>query len=361
MLKNIYIVIIGLAQCLLYDPPLKSTLTNVTSPSFQSLRAIVQTCLKKGEELGVKSIAFPVIGTGNLNFPRDAASRIMLEQTISFCQANSRSKVQDIRFVVFEQDQALTTAFKHEMDKLKAMHKLCSPAHPVKTLYKRIRSRLGRLRRDRSASTDSISIEAETGQRRKREKRQARRTSLELSVRISVLGRKSADVDKAIDSLKRGFSEACTTDKVENEVVSKLSHKQIIRLRRKAEDRDVKLEVEADVDRIVVRGQPHDVSGMVGEIWKEINERTKKNKEEEQAQLVSRNIEWSYKTRGTKMVFDPRAKAKIEIAYCKDAPTVRVSLRGEKFILDLKAKSGRGQRTGEQITLKRKVKGAEEG
>ena len=168
-------------------------------------------------------------------------------------------------------------------------------------------------------------------------------------------------MDKAIESLKRSFSEACATDKVENEVVSQLSHKQFVKLRRKAKDRDVKLKVEADVDRVVVGGQPTDVSGMVGEIWKEINERTKKNQEVEQAQLVSRNIEWSCKTRGTKMVFDPRAKAKIEIAYCKDAPTVRVPLGGEQFILDLKAKSGRGQRTGEQITLERKVKGAEEG
>ena len=328
---------------------------------FQSLRAIVQKCLQEGGQLGVKSIAFPVIGTGNLSFPRDAASRIMLEKTISFCQANSGSKVQDIRFVVFEQDQALTAAFKQEMDKLKAKHKSRSPAYPLNVLYRGIRSRFGRLRRDRSVSTDSISTEKETGQLRKRERRQAHRRSQELSVRISVLGKKEAGVDEAIESLKRGLFEACTTDNVENEVVSQLSHKQIVRLRRNAEDRDVKLEVEADVDRIVVRGQPTDVSGMVGEIWKEINERMKKNQEVEQAQLVSTNIEWSYKTRGSKMVFDPRTKAKIEIAYCKDAPTVKVSLSGEQFILDLKAKSGRGQRTGEQITLKRKVKGAEEG
>ena len=314
-----------------------------------------------GEQLGVKSIAFPVVGTGNLNFPRDAASRIMLEETIRFCQANSGSKVQNIRFVVFEQDQALTAAFKEEMNKLNAKHKSRSPAHPVSVLYRGIRSKLGRLRRDRSASTDSISTETETGQQRKREKRQAHRRSQELSVRISVVGKKNVGVDKAVESLKRGISEACITDKVENEVVSQFSHKQIARLRRKAEDRDVKLEVEADVDRIVVRGQPTDVSGMVGEIWKEINERTKKNQEVEQAQMVSRSIEWSYKTRGSKRVFDPRTKAKIEIAYCKDAPTVKVPLRGEQFILDLKANSGRGQRTGEQITLKRKTKGAEEG
>ena len=335
---------------------------------FQSLRAIVQKCLQMSGQLGVKSIAFPVIGTGNLNFPRDAASRIMLKETISFCRANSGSKVQDIRFVVFEQDQALTAAFKQEMDKLKAKYKSRSPGYSVNVLYKSIRSKLGRLTRDLSVSTDSlhldsISNETKTGQLKKREMRQAHRPSQELSVRISVLGKKNAGVDKAVESLKRGFSEACLTDRVENEVVSQFSHKQIVRLRRKAEDRDVKLEVEADVDRIVVRGQPTDVSGMVGEIWKEINERTKKNQEVEQAQLVSTNIEWSYKRRGSKMVFDPRTKAKIEIAYCKDAPTVEVSLRGEQFILNLKANSGREQRTGEQITLKRKVimKGVEEG
>ena len=317
----------------------------------------MQKCLHKCEQLKVKSIAFPVTGTGNLNFPRSAASRIMLKETISFCQANSGSKVQDIRFVVFEQDQALTAAFKREMDILKAKHKSRSPAYPLNVLYRGIRSGFGRLRRDRSVSTDSIS----TDQLRKRERRQAHRPSQEPSVGIAVLGKKNADVDKAIESLKRSFAEACATDKVENEGVSQLSHKQIVRLRRNAEDRDVKLEVEADVDRIVVRGQPTDVSSMVGKIWKEINERTKKNQEVEQAQLVSRNIEWSYKIRGSKMVFDSRTKAKIEIASCKDAPTVKVSLSGERFILDLKAKSGRGQRTGEQITLKRKVKGAEEG
>ena len=282
----------------------------VYSFSFQTLRAIVQKCLHKGDELGAKSIAFPLIGTGNLNFPRDAASRIMLEETISFCQTNPGSKVQDIRFVAFEQDQALTAAFKQEMDKLK---------------------------------------------------RQTHRASQEHAVRIFVLGKKNAGVEKAVESLKKGFSEACTTQKIEDGVISQLSHKQIYRLRGKAEDRDVKLVVEADVDRIVVRGQPTEVSEMVGEIWKEISERTKKKQEEEQVLLVSTNIEWTYKLHGSKMAFDPRAKAKIEIACSKDEPRVKVSLHGEQFIVDLKAKTGRGQRSGELITLKRKVKRAEEG
>ena len=332
---------------------------------FQTLRALVQKCLQKAEELGVRSIAFPVIGTANLNFPRDAASRIMLEEVISFCQASPASKVQDIRFVVFEQDQALTTAFKQEMDKLKYVRKFRSPVTTVNRLYKRIRSKLRGITSDLSLSIasnlDLLSIDGDTGQLGKRERRQKHRASEEHYVRIFVLGRKNGGVEKAIESLKKGFSEACTTEKVENEVVSQLSRKQIVGLRRKAEDHDVKLVVEADVDRIVVRGQPTRVSGMVGEIWKEINERAKKNKEEEQAQLVSSNIEWKYKIRGKKMVFAPKAKAKIEIAYSKGAPTVKVYLREEQFILDLKAKTGRGLRTGDQITLTRKVKGTEEG
>ena len=209
--------------------------------------------------------------------------------------------------------------------------------------------------------SDSSSDEIDADQPRMRVRSPLQQASVDCSVLICVIGKKKAVVEKAVESLKKGFSEACTTEKVESEVVSQLSHKQIVSLRRKAEDRDIKLVVEADVDRIVVRGQTTEVSRMVGEIWKEIGERTKKIQEEERAQLVSRNIEWSYKIHGSKLVFGRKANAKIEMASSKDEPRVLVPLRGERFVVDLKAKTGRGQRTGEQITLKREVKGAEEG
>ena len=315
----------------------------------------MRKCLQKGEELGVKSIAFPVIGTGNLNFPRDTASRIMLEETISFCEANPGSKVLDIRFVVFERDQALTAAFKQEISKLEAKHKLF-PFHTNSGHLSSIPRRIPVLTERMHTQVLQGDMWQETTYRD-----QTNRESQEYIVQICVLGKKTADVEKAVEYLKKGFSEACATEKVENEVVSQLSHKQIVRLRRKAEEREVKLAVEADVDRIVVRGQPTEVAGMVSEIWKEIGRRTKKNQEEEEAQLVSRNIEWSYEIHGSKMNFGRKANTKIEMACSKDEPRVEVPLRGEQFVIDFTAKTGRGQRTGEQITLKRKVKGAEEG
>jgi len=292
----------------------------------------------------------------------------MLEETINFCQANPWSKVQDIRFVVFKQDQALIVAFKQEIGKLTAKLLNSSKRGQMKFfpgvsgLKRRMHTQVlqGDVCKEKT-NRDSFSDEKDASQPRRRDRRQTKHPRQDYVVQICVLGKKTTGVEKAVESLKKGFSEACATEKVESEVVSQLSHKQIKSLRRKAEELDVKLEVEADVDRIVVQGQSAEVSGLVGEIWKEINERTKKIQEEEQAQLVSRNIEWSYELHGSKMSFGRKANAKIEMASSKDEPRVQVFLRGEQFVIDLKAKTGRGQRTGEEITLKRKVKGTEEG
>ena len=472
--------------------------------------------MQTGETLGANSIAFPVIGTGNLQFPRDTASRIMLEETVNFCRANPGSNLRDIRFVVFNQDQALTAAFKQEINKLQPQHighsaittfTFTSPlnvevvngdltrenstdaimniistdmkmdnagdlskaiarqsgplvqqecnqlgkqppgtaimtsggnlqvphiihiipgssdkqhlqqcleeglrvadannfqaisipcvgtggygltaADSAQLTFKALSAFIARCKNIKKVRVvvfqasmmqeflqeqkkqlvqgieeDSDSEDAVARQTRRRGRRQAPGQSNEHSVKISVIGKDKVSVGKAVESLKKGFSDACTMEKVESEIVSQLSDKQRDILRKKAKDRDVKLEIEDDVDRIVVRGGPTEVYEIVGEIWKEISERTKKKQEEEQAKLVSKNVEWSYEIRGTKMVFAPKANAKIELAHSKDEHTVQVSLRGDKFVIDLKRNSGLGQTSGEQITLIRKVKGADEG
>ena len=197
--------------------------------------------------------------------------------------------------------------------------------------------------------------------------RQRRNTATTLSsigdhsVKIFVVGKDKGSVSKAVDALKKRFSESCTTQKVENETVSKLSPKQVNTLRKKAKERDVRLEIEVDVDRIVVKGGPVEVPGMVGEIWEEINQRNKKIQEEEQAMIVSKNVEWSYEIYGTKKVFSPKTNGKLEMALVREQPQVQVSLPSDKFVIDVTAKTGCGQRNGEAITLFRKVKGADEG
>ena len=82
------------------------------------MRFIVQRSLVKVNELGGISISFPLIGTGRLNFPPREASRIMLEEAVSFCQNNPQSLVTDIRFILFHGNQGVIDAFKLESNAL---------------------------------------------------------------------------------------------------------------------------------------------------------------------------------------------------------------------------------------------------
>ena len=293
----------------------------------------LQHCLEEGLRVAdannFQAISIPCVGTGGYGL-KGADSAQLTFKALNAFSARCKS-IQKIRVVVFQ--ASIMQEFLQEQKK-----------QPVQGIEE-----------------DSDSEDAVARQTRRRGRRQAPGQSNEHSVRVSVISKDKVSVGKAVESLKKGFSDACTTEKVESDVVSQLSDKQKDILRKKAKNRDVKLEIEDDVDRFVVRGGPTEVSRIVGEIWKEINERTKKKKDEEQVKLVSKNIEWSYEIRGIKMAFAPKANTKIELAHSKDENTVQVSLRGEKFVIDLKRNSGRGQTSGDQITLTRKVKGADEG
>lgn len=78
------------------------------------MRSIVHLSLVEVDELGGSSIAFPLIGTGKLAFPPREASKIMLEEAVSFCQNNPQSLVTDIRFILFHEHQGVIDAFKLE-------------------------------------------------------------------------------------------------------------------------------------------------------------------------------------------------------------------------------------------------------
>ena len=282
------------------------------------------------DQSNLHSISIPSVGTGGYGLAAADSAEVTFQALNSFSQ--SCQNVRKARVVVYQ----------------------------AKMVQKFLQAQQGQAMQDMDEQdSDSSSEDSVTRQPRLSESKLSAMN--DHSVKISLSGKDKASVGKAVDALKKGFSEACTTQTVKNETVSKLAHEQINTLSRKAKDRDVRLEIEADVDCIVVRGEPTEVTGMVGEIWNEINERNKKIQEEEQAMMVSKNIEWSYEMHGQKMVFDQKTNAKVEMAHIKNQPTVQVSLRGEEFVIDLKAKTGRGRRNGKKITLSRKIKGAEDG
>ena len=299
----------------------------------------LQTCLEAGlrlaDQYNLQTISIPCVGTGGFGLTAADSAQVTFQALSSLRSCQS---LRNVRVVVFQAHMVQEFLLAQQRQAMQDMDKRESDYTADGEVAEQ--PRIARQRRNTATTLSSIG---------------------DHSVKIFVVGKDKGSVSKAVDALKKRFSESCTTQKVENETVSKLSPKQVDTLRKKAKERDVRLEIEVDVDRIVVKGGPVEVPGMVGEIWEEINQRNKKIQEEEQSMIVSKNVEWSYEIYGTKKVFSPKANGKLEMALVREQPQVQVSLPSDKFVIDVTAKTGCGQRNGEAITLFRKVKGADEG
>ena len=299
----------------------------------------LQTCLEAGlrlaDQFNLQTISIPCVGTGGFGLTAADSAQVTFQALSSL--RGSCQNLRNVRVVVFQTQMVQEFLLAQQRQAMQDMDKKESDYTADDEVAEQ-----PRVSRQRNIATTLSSIG-------------------DHSVKIFVVGKDKGSVSRAVDALKKRFSEAYTTQKVENETVSRLSPKQVNILRKKAKERDVKLEIEVDVDRIVVKGGPVEVPDMVGEIWQEINERNKKIQEEEQAMIVSKNVEWSYEIYGTKRMFSPKTNGKLEMALVREQPQVQVSLLSDTFVIDITAKTGCGQRNGEAITLFRKVKGAEEG
>ncbi|XP_029654761.2 protein mono-ADP-ribosyltransferase PARP15-like [Octopus sinensis] len=76
-----------------------------------NLTQIITICLEEAEELGAKSLAFPILGAGKLKYPIENLPRTMYEAVKNYSIQNS-SQIKDVYFVVYPQDTEIVTKFK---------------------------------------------------------------------------------------------------------------------------------------------------------------------------------------------------------------------------------------------------------
>ena len=65
-------------------------------------KSLVSKCLVQADKDKHVSIAFPVLGTGNLSFPCQVVAKSMYEVVESFSKDYPKTTVKDIRFVIKE-------------------------------------------------------------------------------------------------------------------------------------------------------------------------------------------------------------------------------------------------------------------
>ena len=81
--------------------------------SADSLRRSTRRSLEIAKEKGLRSIAFPAVGTGIARFPLDDCARIMLEEVAA--HGHTPTSLREVRFVLFGADAE--AAFREEADR----------------------------------------------------------------------------------------------------------------------------------------------------------------------------------------------------------------------------------------------------
>jgi O-acetyl-ADP-ribose deacetylase (regulator of RNase III) len=79
----------------------------------ESLRSSTRRSLEIAKDKGLRSIAFPAVGTGIAHFPMDECARIMLEEVVAHAQRGT--SLQEVRFALFGVDAE--GAFRREADR----------------------------------------------------------------------------------------------------------------------------------------------------------------------------------------------------------------------------------------------------
>ena len=279
----------------------------------------LQTCLEEGLRLAdandIKSISIPAIGTGGFGLSATESAQVIF-QALSKMSGHFTS-ISTIGVVVFQKQ--MIHAFLQEQQS----------------------SLLPRTTASRGSSGNIKAV----------------LPSSNLSVTVWVTGGKS-NVKKAMDKLKKLFSSACTTQKVNMEGICSLSDIQVNQLKQEAYKYDAEITVNKTRKSIVLRGFSEDLPDMVTKITDEIDKgikEEKKKQEDDNAHLVSSVVEWSYTLRGRKQVFDKTTNAKLEMAQSKRESTTTVVVNGKEFLIDLKGGTSRCQ--GDQMKITRTVKG----
>ncbi|XP_031698453.1 protein mono-ADP-ribosyltransferase PARP14-like [Anarrhichthys ocellatus] len=80
----------------------------------EELVSIIRFCLNEAENQRMTSLSFPAIGTGNLRFPRDVVSRVLLREVHSFSRRTTPLHLREVAVVVHPSDSQTVDCFTRD-------------------------------------------------------------------------------------------------------------------------------------------------------------------------------------------------------------------------------------------------------
>ncbi|XP_067429640.1 protein mono-ADP-ribosyltransferase PARP14-like isoform X1 [Thunnus thynnus] len=87
---------------------------NGAGQAEEELMSIIRYCLEEAEKHHMGSLSFPAIGTGNLSFPRDLVSRVLLKEIHSYSRRRTPRHLREVAIVVHPSDNHTVDCFTRE-------------------------------------------------------------------------------------------------------------------------------------------------------------------------------------------------------------------------------------------------------
>ena len=225
---------------------------------LQVLRSIIQNCLTKSQSRGMRSIAFPAIGTGTLGFPHDVTAKICFEECKEFDKKNPSTCLKDIHFVVYHQDQASIKAFKDELKKQPGWQKTPNE----------VGSREDHKRTAMFISNFMSRWKLESGLTGAKGKDESQKSQLFLEI----FAEKEETLTKVVNHIDRIMNEQMKREVIEDDLVKKLSDANVSQIMDAGKENNVEVTIQKPVDRIIVCGHTEDVSKVIMKVTSILND-----------------------------------------------------------------------------------------
>ena len=284
--------------------------------SFCFARQILQTllwnCFDKASELGSGSIALPLIGTGNLNFPHDVAVQVMVDEALSYSSKCPNSSIEEFRFIVHSEDQEGISSFQDVFGNLKEENQRRCPV-PGRPLTGQANHRRKKMELDQASGFTEGEDDGEGIA--------VALPFMSYQHKVTVYGHQQ-DIEEAIEALKNGVIKECHSTEVTDDVISRLPKYCKRDLRQKAREEDVGLDFSKH-GAIILKGFPINVTTMHTEVSKVLQNQLKEEHKMERAEMTAGNVQWCYLNVTRKQEpFEKMANYDIETAYQSKTPSV---------------------------------------
>uniref|UniRef100_C3Y5P2 Poly [ADP-ribose] polymerase n=1 Tax=Branchiostoma floridae TaxID=7739 RepID=C3Y5P2_BRAFL len=234
-----------------------------------TLKEQFRNVLRLAEEMELKSISFPALGTGSTRIETSQAASCMVEAIDEFVHEDKPKNLVLVRATISKEE--------------------------VMVCYRDAISQWtpGQRQQGQLAALEKIAIDG---------------------IVLKIFAGKKAQLDTAVRKIEDMMSRECKDHVITDPSVDKLSLLEQATIKELEKQHTVAITINSSDSSIRVQGNGGDVSDVVTDIYKVLNEITVKEYKSQQAELMSREVQWCYLEQEMYQPYSPDLNAVLEQA-----------------------------------------------